>query len=743
MGCSSSRDTRVTPQKTIRLSEAPSTSSRGEKKYNPKKIIKEFHKHFVKITSEIQAIKCPEEMHPPLCIGEDAYPILLSPIYLESNEPVNILMPIVSISYINNVRIMCISQIQFLSLLYFDSCDTFKFISSCLVWLSRGNRIIGSPILFYRFPEKYSQDAKKSFYRSGIKILIVNTPEIDFSPYQIIFIPSNIELDSEERIKLKSFINSGGGLFCFYCPVELFPTVDVSPTAINDFLIDYGLSFSCCKLAPNPTRKTAEFIYGPDRLIRHHLLYHVKYFCDMMESLQLDEGCLDDTITALRYYIIVCDNRHLDLFIQILDKSWSFLNATNFVNENGIGEHITQSLVIVLMCEVLRLIPPQFLTKNPLSKTFPGETLRAYCTNYKLDIKIRDESWISTGLWLPAGQTAIIKCLNPPLGLHVQIGSHNMSLLSKQGPWNRWPEIVNVYIIDKEQITVGSSFGGIVYVYFSFSETECRSGLMDETDQRILIEFEGFSQYPRYVYDKPEVFMKTKEFEIPWAEITTKTFIITLPTKMLMLSSQKVLNELCNKLDEYVITVTNYMEYKIGRKFRLVFDCEDSNNYSYGYPIILHLTNIDDIILKISQPSLGIFNLIRAVAVLSLREGYFDPETEVGIGTLIAAMFFKKMWPDFDMFSIPGIKIPQMFEPLSIIQTKVSQSLITSIIRSSQKALFPYYELPEDMWVRFVRELCNNAKMNLTPMLRRYRPIPISVVNSLSNLPQMQPILFA
>ena len=190
-------------------------------------------------------------------------------------------------------------------------------------------------------------------------------------------------------------------------------------------------------------------------------------------------------------------------------------------------------------------------------------------------------------------------------------------------------------------------------------------------------------------------------------------------------------------MDKTVVLVSSYVSYKVVRPYRLVFDIEKCDDgFGSEYPIVLLLDYIDDIIIHYNQPNAGLFNLIKSLAIVSLPENCFDPSTEIAIGTLVSTVIFRKFWPGLDYTTIEGITMPSLFQELWFIHTHLGPQIIPQLLFQSQSNDAPIYHSPEDMWIGFVKDLCNIAKYNLVPLLERARPIPLSLIGTIAQLPK-------
>lgn len=153
------------------------------------------------------------------------------------------------------------------------------------------------------------------------------------------------------------------------------------------------------------------------------------------------------------------------------------------------------------------------------------------------------------------------------------------------------------------------------------------------------------------------------------------------------------------------------------------------------YPIVMLIDDIDDIFFNQSKATIGLFKMIMLITIVSFPEGRFDSQTELALASFVASNIFKKMFPSFDPIDAPICEMPALFNELWLIHTQINKLLIPGILKKLQDTELPSYEVPQDRWIAFVRELCSKSKLNFVPLLENIRPIPL---NTLSNIDGLQ-----
>lgn len=763
------------------------------KKYEDK--YKLFSSAFNSITSDVHTVRCPNSMVPPVCLSSSSFPIILSNLELADSEPTNISLPVLSLSYEKDCRIACLSHIQFLSSICYDFEDTSILIQNIIQWLNH-DKPLTKPILLYEFIERFRFEVCQTLDKLNILFKTVNPPteqkdngllqvfrknsQINFNNsanlnnflneelhndeivsienHEIIFCSTSSDI-SKPLIKEKfnTFLKNGGGI--------LFLHIPDSPNKVNKFLLDYGISYSNCTLSTNgKSRISIEIQQNFDELLPCHFLSYAKLFCEYIKFPKIDPAVLDDIVTILKYHIMTCDVKYLDTIYEIAKSSWNYLNSTNYRTENGIAGEINQSIIIVLLDEIIQITPPDKIVLIEDSKTFPGTfspSEKVELSNFNLEIVLHDNRWISTGLYLPAGVVGVIKCENFPENMHVQIGSHTESLILKQGPWKRWPEIVSIFDITENETKIASCFGGIVYIYISNDDDEKEEEeeieiehirneqsnsnnelVMNKKDAndsllKVRMSFENFTHYPRIVFENPSVYEKTKTSGAPWGELCCNKIIITMQSSEII----KIENpdELCAFLDKIVSQIASFISYKVVRPYRIVFDVEkiDDDIITSDYPVVLPLRMQNDIIFKYKNPTISIFNMVKSLAIVSFPEDHFDSFTEAALGSVVAKLIFKSNWPEFDTSCLGNyLKMPLLYQELWTIHSRFNNQIFSTMLENAQKPDAKSYNSSEEMWTAFIRELCQIANCNLTPLIEKVRPIPIALMETVSSLPK-------
>ncbi|OHS96562.1 hypothetical protein TRFO_37270 [Tritrichomonas foetus] len=679
------------------------------------------------IVKNVKTIAAPSNMMPIVCLAKETFPVVTSFLHLEDSTPTEIQLPIVAGSLSANGRVVCFSQLQFLLPKCIRVGDTSALISNAINWISGGQNTM-TPILALGFDKATQQAVVRSFQDLGFFVENGNFRS-NFNTYKAIVIPSNIDIsEPEEFQRLFEYVNKqGGGLAVFYNHSDY----GALAMPINKLLWKFNISFTYCLL--NEELDSSDNIQVPQSYtyVRDsNFLPLLARFKAIVKQSHVDTSSLDDLVTTLRYYIMVCDEGHADQLEDICQYAWEFLNRTNYHSENGICPEITHGIVVVLLLDIYTKLPQDQVKPIPEHEIFPGKTgENVKIEDFSLTINLQNETWISTGLWLPAGMVANVECSEAMPDVHVQIGSHHESLLTKPGPWKRWPSTVSVYPLTEKSTSVVTAFGGIVYIAVNI--------MAEQEPCEISMNFKGFCKHPQFNVNSPEIWEETKDIDVPWGELVTESVIFTLPTSDL----RRINNfDKINQVFKIIVDgIANYMSFNPERPYRVVFDIELPEDCpSCGYPLVFTVEEIPGILESFEKPSPQLFTVVTLMTIVSLREDCFDQITETAIATVATSVIFQELYPGYDPLEFGGISLPTLFHELWEIHSRFDSNLIPQTLQKFQDAEYQVSDVPEDMWIAFVREMCRIGKRDFTKLLERSRPIPLNISISLQGLPPYQ-----
>lgn len=250
--------------------------------------------------------------------------------------------------------------------------------------------------------------------------------------------------------------------------------------------------------------------------------------------------------------------------------------------------------------------PPEKIRPFPGAEIFPGIVSKDV-KRVSQTVAIRRDrgAWISTGLYLNAGEVMIVRFPKEATeaGLTLRVGAHSDRLWGKAS-WRRHPEISRRFAVKKRVMRVATSHGGLIYV-----ETPLKKGA-----QPFKVKFENVSLAPRYVLGRTsdKDWDKIRRYEAPWGELETSKIILTVPSRVLRdLVDPKQLMTLWDRvLDCYEELGTRPLPT---RPERMVTDEQISAGYMHsGYPIMTHLDAAKRMVTTASilgRPKLEIWGL--------------------------------------------------------------------------------------------------------------------------------------
>ena len=720
MGCTASGGVQV----------SPATSSRKKVKDNepfqPREIqsitkdeISSSHdKTISSIITGIKVIRCPSGMVPIMVLSDLSVPVYLGKLSLLTEKyPTDIKMPIVACTTPLIGRIMCFSSYSMLSQSNFKFDDTYNFYMNCFEWLFE-NFENKEKILFVDFPEPIHRDIKVCLESKMFQIHFGDFNS-DFDDYNCVVILSTANLNDQSCFdKVDRVVKRGAGLACFYMPSETNPF----DAPVNKYIQKYGMSYTYCQLTldsqPSMACRMPKIPKYVTYLTLDTLILKFKKITHLKTKVNVDE--LDQNVTLLRYHIMVCQMEHMEKILELEQCAWDFMNETGYrSNDNKICPQLYHSIVSILLIDIYNKLPPDKLKPAPDIKLFPGEATNLKLENHKVTIRLLDDALISTGVWCQPGVSATIECKNPPDGVFIQIGSHNLSLISKANPWNRWPVISSFFPLLNGTTTIGSCFGGVVYIAIR--------KLPENYPRQLELSFHNFSKYPRVVFNKPQVYQMTKDAKTPWCELSSKTVIFTVPSSILeKLQNPDIVFEF---IDNFVRVATDNLSYKITRPYRVVFDCEiTSKIFVSEYPIYMLIDDINDIFFERDHVTAGLFKFLMAISLASLKDNYFDSETEESLAACVASMTLLTVFKDFDPTTFFDVDLPFLFPALWSIHSKLNGTVILEILKRSQEAKPVPNEVPENKWINFIKQLCSISHYNLAKVLESVKPIPLNLI---------------
>ena len=662
------------------------------------------------IIKESPQFICKSGLVPSVCLSQVAFPIANCPFPLDEMGTEYFDMPVLTAAFAGNGRILCFPHGEIIQDMN-EHGLTMKLFQRGLSWLARQKSTM-TPILLLGFNNEFVVMAKQIlpafgfFVEDAVKVSKLST-------FKVVMVPSTIDVQNDEECynKLMEYVQDGGGLAVFYAPYSeenmlFFP--------INKLLINFGLSY------------TFSFVPMPEGGVQIHSdfesTYKSHFFKIIQEATELLSDVekvkqinIDGIVTAVRFYIAVSDVEQTQYISKLESICYDYLYNAGFAINGVFEPDMKQILILLLLQDIIPRLPAEEVKAAKGYEVFPGVCEETSYEDYSFELEILDEEWVSTGLYLPAGVVGTVICEEMYPNLHLQVGAHHESLIQKSPPWKRWPSIVSAFPLITKELKIASPYGGPVYIVAS-----------DQYDGKIKVNltFKNFVQYPRIIMENPSVWENTKDKKVPFGEIQSEYFIISMPVDRIKnLDIQKVttiMNGICKR-------ITSFMSYQLLRQFRVVFDIDTESGASFGYPIVCSINEIGPMFQNLDKPSMALFTLINLMGIVTIPEGCFDSTIEAALAALAASVAFKDLYPEFDPIEFASETLPPIFKELWIIMDNVGEDIIPQTLVKFQSPDYEIVGVPEDTWIEFVREMCKIGKKDFTKILEQSRPIPLSV----------------
>ncbi|KAH0786891.1 hypothetical protein GPJ56_009268 [Histomonas meleagridis] len=591
-------------------------------------------------------------------------------------------------------------------------------MKSCLKWLANQKTAL-VPVLIAGFPEECFDSMRPGLQSFGFDLRFSTNLSRKLSNYKMIILPTNFDLFDDSIVSdLKNFIKEGGSIATFHFPDNnnsfYFP--------INQILSRFGLAYTFCKTAQQPfiisLCKDFETVYS------HHFIPQIEKLKQIITSdTPEDSPELCSTAIGIQYMNYGATKSQIQQLTDISEMCIGYLkkSGSQIFDKSFTANYLLSGILL----DIFPKLPPEAVTPFPGYELFPGQCGDVELADFSMKLNISNETWTSTGLYLPAGKVSIVEC-DPSDFLNLQIGAHHESLALKQPPWKRWPSIVFAFSLNKDTTDVVSPFGGPVYI--ATSQLQSGQKTLDFT-------FKGFVKYPRVVYGDPSIWESTKDIDVPIGEIQCENVIFTLPTSYMKdLDFDKIFDVIGKLIRE----IATFLSYEINDPLRVVFDIDlPEDAPGCGYPIVFPISEITQILGSIDKPNASLLTLSNLIGIFMIREGCFDSVIETTLATLASAVAFSKLYKDFNPMPIT-LKTQQLFFELWNIYNSGNGDIIQKTLKKYQNKDYEIVGVPEDTWLDFVQELCKNGKMDYTYFLQQARPIPLNVSISCHNFPRYE-----
>lgn len=671
-----------------------------------------------KILQGLSQILVPEGVCPVICLAENAHPLFITTFqYEQTQDTIN--LPIVCLSRISNGRFIYIGSIDFLAPSILHNTETSAFLENLVSW-SADYKLQSIKITLLGFSSTLISSLQGSFNSYGYGLEIPRgPPKILLST--LVFMTSNYYCDHLEDL-IMDYVNRGGTVIVFANQVN--SDTDNGLQAMN-VLKESGLAFAKSNLYQHESivfSSTMEYLHSfsfPNMLQRYFDIIHNAESID-----DIDIHLLDDTISQLRYYVNSMNEFNEKAALELYHESLDFFEKVGYITEsNEFCPHVVHNMITVILSELIHKFAPMDIVPAPHIDIFPGICEEPpYKSRIKLRLSVKPHSWNSTGLWLPPGVVATVETDIPAT---IQVGSHSVCLLVKQGPWKRWPSVVSrFFVVPNQETEIATPFGGIVYV-------------INDKLKPIHLTFKNVARYSFYISHKPNLWDQTKNYKAPWSEIQMKTAIFTLPTEYLKKIDD--LGSFCNIYDQLIAETYTFIGIKVPEGKRVVFDVDFPENSQIS--TITHETFVFTVdylndLINYRQVNAAIVTFLTRLALSNIDGSFYDSTIESTLSTLAACYAVKKVWPDESpLLAIPG-KISNLFYDLFVLCCETGLTSLGAPIQAI--ILNKSITNAHDAWVSFVRRLEKLFEKSLPNLMDRFRQAGKLYPNSAESLDAYQ-----
>ena len=722
MGCVSSSSTKV-PHR-------PSTTARRQSDLISKTPVRVWDRETVlgALMENVDTIQAfPEEV--PI-LGFTSHVIPLFTIKLDFDEigSTNIQLPILSVVPYEQGIICCWSHKNFGT---GTNANVKQFFRNLMGLAKRGSFVFA--LLLLEMPK----EMMKSF---DVFVHMGSTVDVGgfnarFEAYTAIAISSDIDLKDEARIdKLEQFVAQGGVLLVA-CHNRTDDTFGITEEPVNVLLQRHGLAFARFSIGHENDKREIVVSKASNDGSGLGLQSIAAKYKELLEQDDIDVDTLDDVVTALRCYSIVCRAEDMIVLQSVAFHSFKFIASWDMREDGMLYPDVIQRLVLVAIAETITAMrqyrcgcDTDFVA--PYVDMFPGMVENAKLDDFELTVNLDTQRLISTGFWCVAGQQCEISVESFPEALlnnwvSVQIGSHSADLLVKPGPWRRMPNVVLCFDFKRRTVHCGSPFGGIVYINVQdLPHSEACS---------VNLKITNVCQYPFYNVENPDSYELTKDCAVPWGELMGRRIIFTARTEDI----HKIpdIDRAMKFYDDLIENMAAMMNYELLRRFRVVFDVDTitprQGEMVNSYPIVVMVEEFDDLLLNIHKPTTSLFFLISTMARLCLVEGCHDELTETALAATVGSCMLCQLFPEFDPLLDIDAPLPLLFPEFWQIQRWCNPTAIWQVIRSSQNPRGIDGQADDvDMWVKFITQLCTAGRTNYSEIFDKKRVVPLNAVTA-------------
>ena len=699
MGCVMSNVTKTSPNRRPRPQLEPKDDDKRPPPPAPLEFVDQLRMDRTSILQGLSQIHCPEWTTPVVCLSERSYPLFLNTFKFEDRRE-SIELPVIAFSRVENGRFIFIGNIEFVSHPILQHTETSAFIENMITW-GADYKIQTIKITLLGIPQPLVSTLQTDFSSYGYVVDAPKDPPLSLNS-AIVFIASNYVCGHLNEMII-DYVKRGGTVICFAVQPEEGGSNGLE-FPINRQLAEAGLAFTSCSLKSTNKIISSSVPAVLDKYTYKNIIdRYVGLLNEYENEEDVDINALDDVISQLRFYIEAFTDLNYEEAHLLETESFKFLQKIGIKNEDGICPSVVHGLVTVVITEIVPKLAPSDITQNPLLEEFPGVTGKnVTLSKVKLRIGMKSDSWNSTGLWIPAGTVGTITTDSPII---LQVGSHNLCLLVKPGPWKRWPIVTTRFVVEPNTLTeFASPFGGIIY-------------FLTERNRTIHAMLNNISRYPYYVFQKPSIWEATQNLNIPWGEIQLKTIIFTMPTEYI--KQIENLEEFCKLYEKLISDTFSFCGLKPSDLRRIVFDVDLLQNTPVSTDILVLHTDSMEGIINIHQANSDILQLLTYLVLASINGIFHDYEIELTIATIAGCYAIKKSWPDEPPLIALSVSPSKLFCELFDLSVEKGHTPYAMAIQTLSSA--QNIKTAREAWQFFVEKLSRFCNKDLPHLTDRFR----------------------
>jgi hypothetical protein len=295
------------------------------------------------IVNGAKRIAAPPDMTPIVCLTEAAFPIMIFHLRPDASCPqAQIQLPIMAGVTHGRGRLFLCSQLQFLSSEIVELADTKTLLQGCMRWVADSE--IGR-IGVLGFGEQEALSTTQALADLDFDVEIIQIDAVQ--RFAAVVIPTGADIGDGSA--LLTYVDGGGGLTVFYRHLGFRTWMP-----INRLLSEFGTSFTFCLLNSGATSYEIFPVPASFTFVRDsNFVPLTSQFKALLRQSKIDIHVLDDLVTTLQYYLMVCDDRFCEPLQEILKQSWDFLRRTEYAVGGKFCPDLKQSIIVIFLQDIL------------------------------------------------------------------------------------------------------------------------------------------------------------------------------------------------------------------------------------------------------------------------------------------------------------------------------------------------------------------------------------------------------